>query len=52
MKSLELTLELLDELGSSLGIDTTRDSITIADRTVSEGDSFLTITLPNLEKSL
>lgn len=52
MKSLELTLSVLKEFGHSLGIDTTRDCFTVSRRFEQEGDGFLTITLPNLEKQL
>lgn len=52
MKSLELTTTMLQELGVKYSIETTRDRKTVSERCAKEGESFLTITLPNLEKAL
>jgi hypothetical protein len=43
---------LLEELGSRCGVSTTRDLKTIARRVEGEGESFLTITLPQFCKDL
>lgn len=53
MKSLvELHLTVVEDLGDLLGVDTQRDRVTILSRWQAEGDSFLTITLPEFEKGL
>lgn len=50
MKSLlELHTSVTQDLGDLLGIDPSRDLLTLATRTRREGDSFLTITLPEFE---
>ena len=53
MKSMvQLTCCLLKEVGAQTGISTVRDEETILARTIKEGDSFLTITLPAFSKDL
>ena len=53
MKSLQHLLGcVLQECGTQCGVDTLRDSKTIALRVESEGESFMTITLPTFTKSL
>jgi len=53
MKSLTLLLQcLLSEEGRWCRISTERDSETITSRVKDEGESFLTITLPNFAKEL
>lgn len=48
----ELTIALLRELGDECCVRTSRDEDTILAREREEGDSFLTITLPSLEKEI
>lgn len=43
---------VLEESGTMCGIDTSRDVETLRDRVKNEGDSFLTITLPQFSKDL
>ncbi len=53
MKSLQtLHLSVLGNLGRYCSIDITRDGETVAHRCEEEGESFLTITLPQLAKGL
>lgn len=53
MKSpLFLWREVAQELGDWCRVSTVRDFKTVADRTKAEGDSFLTITLPNFGRDL
>ncbi len=53
MKSMvQLTCCLLREVEAQTGISTVRDEITIKSRTEKEGESFLTITLPQFGKDL
>lgn len=49
---LQLLLRVLEESGTQCGIDTTMDSKTIHRRVESEGEEFLTITLPTYAKDL
>jgi hypothetical protein len=52
MKSpIDLLLSILEESGMQCGVDTTQDRNTVLSRIKGEGDSFLTITLPNYLKS-
>ena len=51
MKSLtDLTRVVLQDCGTALGTSTTHDLKTVMSRSQTEGDSFLTITLPSFEK--
>lgn len=53
MKSLLwLHTSVIQDLGSLLGVETTRDVETLTSRVLAEGDSFLTITLPTFEDAL
>lgn len=50
MKSLlQLCTTMAQDMGLLLGVDPTRDIITMTSRFLHEGDSFLTITLPSFE---
>lgn len=53
MKSLiDLTCSLLEESGSMLGVDVSRDLVKTAWRVEHEGEGFLTLTLPTYAKAL
>jgi len=49
---IDLLLEVLEESGTLCGIDTSQDRKTILARYQTEGESFLTITLPSIVKDL
>lgn len=49
---IDLLLEVLEESGTLCGIDTSQDRKTILARYETEGESFLTITLPSIVKDL
>lgn len=53
MKSLlSLTVAVLRDCGAHCGVDVSRDELTVARRTTSEGISFLEITLPSFSEAL